>query len=430
MEISVRTRLSVMMALIYAVQGAWYPLLALHLGDLGLHGRERSWIFASYPIATIVMALGVGALVDRRMATQGYLAICYAIGACLLCWIALGPKVGPVALCGLFFVYWLITAPTSGIAASLAMRNLSRPQAEFGGVRLWGTIGWLVVGWFVSVTMAWFGSIRSGGGAFEAFWVAAGLSVGMAGFALFLPNTPPLAGGGTSIRLGAIGQLLNTPAVPVYLVSAFCVSLTMPFLYQVLPTYLESEGLPRAWSATALTLGQWPEILGLAVLPWLLLRLGAKGTLLLVIGSYVIRFGSLAVGPPLWMALAGIPLQGIGIACFTVGGQVFLDTCAPGERRAGAQALNMLVTSGLGAFLGSLLAGELVNWFRGDMRLVFLVPCLIQSGLIVFFCLGFRPNVRATKRRAVFSPRIPTPCDPTGPAVAGAGHLAVESADG
>jgi MFS family permease len=430
MSISVRARLSVLMALIYAVQGAWYPLLALHLGDLGLNGRERGWIFASYPVATIFMALGAGALVDRRLASQRYLAICYAIGAGLLCWMALGPKVGPVALFGLFFVYWLVIAPTSGVAASLALRNLSRPQAEFGGVRLWGTIGWMVVGWCVSLTMVLSGSIRSGGGAYEAFWIAAALSVVLAGFALFLPDTPPLAGGRVPVRVGAVGPLLKTPSVAVYLVAAFCVSLTMPFVYQVLPTYLESEGLPRAWAATALTLGQWPEIVALAVLPWLLLRLGPKRTLLIGMGAYVIRFGSLALRPPLWIALAGIPLHGIGIACFTVGGQVFLDARAPGERRAGAQALNMLVTSGLGALLGSLLAGELVEWFRGDMRLVFLVPCLIQLGLIVFFSLGFRPNVRATKRRAVFSPRIPTPRDPMGPAVAGAGHLAVESADG
>jgi hypothetical protein len=131
------------------------------------------------------------------------------------------------------------------------------------------------------VALAWSGSIRSGGGAFEAFWIAAALSVVLAGFSLFLPNTQPLAGGRRPVQIGAVGPLLKTPAVAVYLVAAFCVSLTMPFVYQVLPTYLESEGLPRAWAASVLTLGQWPEILALAVLPWLLLRLGPKRTLMM-----------------------------------------------------------------------------------------------------------------------------------------------------
>jgi MFS family permease len=431
MSFSVRARLSTMMALIYAVQGAWYPLLALHLGDLGLGGRERGWIFAMAPLATLFTALGAGTLVDRRIASQRYLAICYATGAVLMCSIAIGPPLGPIGLSGLFLFYWLIIGPTSGIAASLALRNLRSTREDFGGVRLWGTVGWMVVGWVVSVSLVWTGSANSGRGAFEAFWIAAFLSALLSAFCwTCLPDTPPLAPARGPSRFDGAGALLRTPSVAVYLVGAFCVSLTMPFVYQVLPSYLESRGLPRAWSATALTLGQWPEVLALAALPWLLRRLGAKTTLLLGVGAYFVRFGSLALRPPLWVAVAGMPLHGIGIACFTVGGQVFLDSRAPGERRAGAQALNMVVSSGLGMLLGSLLAGELVVWCRGDMAAVFLVPCSIHAGLIGFLGLAFRPDVRATKRHALFSPRITKTRDPSGPIVARTGQLAVESADG
>jgi len=34
-------RLAAMMALVYAVQGSFWPLLAVHLQDLGLNGRSR-----------------------------------------------------------------------------------------------------------------------------------------------------------------------------------------------------------------------------------------------------------------------------------------------------------------------------------------------------------------------------------------------------
>src|SRR5512135_1247703 len=66
-----------------------------------------------------------------------------------------------------------------------------------------------------------------------------------------------------------------------------------------MPTYLESRELPRAWIATAMTLGQWPEIGTLAVLPWLVRRLDFKWTLALGIGAWVARYGSLALDPRL-----------------------------------------------------------------------------------------------------------------------------------
>ena len=64
-----------MMALVYAVQGSFWPLLAVHLADLGIHGRERGWIFATLAIASLAVPLGAGQLVDRFMATQRLLTL-------------------------------------------------------------------------------------------------------------------------------------------------------------------------------------------------------------------------------------------------------------------------------------------------------------------------------------------------------------------
>jgi Nucleoside H+ symporter len=149
-----------------------------------------------------------------------------------------------------------------------------------------------------------------------------------------------------------------------------------------MPTYLESRGLPRAWVAMVMTLGQWPEIGTLAVLPGLIRRLDFKWTLALGIGSWVARYGSLALDPPLGVALASTPLHGVGIACFSVGGQIYLNSQAPAHRRAGAQALLMVLTSGIWTLLGSVLAGEVLDRFSGDYVTIFLVPCLIDLTLL------------------------------------------------
>lgn len=433
MNLSVRTRLSTMMALIYAAQGAFWPLLALHLGDLGFSGRERSWIFATYPLAAIATSLGAGAVVDRLMPSQRYVSLCFGLGTGLLVCVSTGWPSAALPLFGLFLVYWLIIAPTYGIANSIAFRNLARPQVEFGRVRMWGTVGWMFAGWLVSVLMAMSGSGRAGQGAYAAFALAAVLSAAVAGFVLFLPNTPPLAVGGRTSSLNTAATLLKSRSICVYLVTAFGVSLTTPFVFQAMPPYLESLGLPRAWAATALTIGQWPEIVALAGLPLLLKRFGFKTTLAVGMAAWLIRFASLALRPPLWLAIAGIPLHGIGIACFTVGGQVFLDSRAPFDRRAGAQAVNMTITSGFGALLGSLLAGDLQTRFGGNYSAIFFVPCLIHVGLIGFFILGFRPNVELVgcTTVAVFDqPARVSPREEPCPVVAGVVLLAMESADG
>jgi hypothetical protein len=49
-----------MMALVYAVQGSFWPLLAVHLADLGIHGRERGRIFATLAIGSLAVPLGAG----------------------------------------------------------------------------------------------------------------------------------------------------------------------------------------------------------------------------------------------------------------------------------------------------------------------------------------------------------------------------------
>jgi len=326
----------------------------------------------------------------------------------------------------------LVTAPTFGIGNSIAFRNLRDPDADFGRVRMWGTIGWMLIGWGVTAVMLYSGSTRSGRGAYETFWIGAGFSAILSVFALTLPNTPPLAVSGRVSTLGSARELLRQPGVRAYLLIAFAVHMTTPFVFQTMPPYLESIGMPRAWAATVLTIGQWPEIAALAGLPWLLRRYGYKITLGVGIVAWLIRFGTLAADPPLWLAVAGIPLHGIGIACFTVGGQVFLDSRASSDRRAGAQALNMMTTSGLGSFAGSLMAGNLIGYCEGNYAVVFLVPCLIHVGLIGLFIMGFHPDGGVASRLvdAVPSPARPVPRDRSRRIVAGVGPLAMESADG
>src|SRR4051794_10679859 len=130
-----RWRLAGMMALVYAIQGAWWPLLAVHLKDLGISSRGRGWIFATMALASIATPLGAGQVADRLMATQRLLAAIYAVGTGFLVLLAADAIGREGSLFALFLVYWLLTAPSYGLCSSLALRNLARPREQFGGVR-------------------------------------------------------------------------------------------------------------------------------------------------------------------------------------------------------------------------------------------------------------------------------------------------------
>lgn len=105
MDAHMRFRLSMMMALVYSIQGAFWPLLAVHLKDLGVPGRERGWIFATLAIGSIVMPLGAGQLVDRFFSGQRVLALIFAVSSGFLMALASGWVTAPGSIFMLFLAF-------------------------------------------------------------------------------------------------------------------------------------------------------------------------------------------------------------------------------------------------------------------------------------------------------------------------------------
>ncbi len=120
----------------------------------------------------------------------------------------------------------------------------------------------------------------------------------------------------------------------------------------------------------------------------------------------------------------------MGIACFTVGGQLYIDSRSGEHLRGSAQALLLVCTSGLGALLGNVLAGEIADrTFSGDV-LVFLIPCVIDGALLLYFLRGFRAPVSSVEWAGAPNADPPSPLLVMRRSVAVVGHLVTESADG
>lgn len=381
----IRLRLSAMMAVAYAVQGAWWPILSVHLADLGIDQRGRGFIFATLAMAALVSPSIAGRIADRSLSAQKLLSLLFGCGAAILAALTTGRFRTFGQLFPVFLLYWLLIIPYLNLTNTIAMRNLANRKEQFGSVRLWGTVSWMAVGWFVALAM------RLGdGGTSTAFAVACALSVAMVVLGLTLPDTPPLASTSRGFPLREARQFLGEPGVVVLLTAGFLVSLTTPFIYQSVPLYLRHVGLDRPQVTAAMSLGQIPEILCLAILPRVIDRLGRKTTLLLGIASWAAYHGLLTSTPRLPWALAAIPMNGFAIAFFHVAGPMYLDSRAPSDHRAGVQGLWVMTTSGVGSLFGGLLAGEVMQRSGDQWGWIFAVPMLLASMAFLVVLVGFR----------------------------------------
>lgn len=82
--------------------------------------------------------------------------------------------------------------------------------------------------------------------------------------------------------------------------------------------------------------------------------------------AWILRFGLFAIGNPgsgLWLLILSMIVYGMAFDFFNISGSLFVDKESRPRTRASAQGLFMLMTNGLGAILGGLFAGKVVDYF-------------------------------------------------------------------
>ena len=194
MNWSVRWRLSLMMFLEYAVWGAWAVVLGAYLGSpppgeeanlyLQFKPVQVGIIFSLLPLATIISPFLFGQIADRMLASQYLLAACHVVGGVLL--FAMGFQTQYGAFMWIMLGYSLVYAPTLALTNSVAFANMKDSEREFGGIRVWGTLGWIAAGLVLSAWRTWLPIVRG-----DLLFLAGGFALLLGVFCLILPHTPP-----------------------------------------------------------------------------------------------------------------------------------------------------------------------------------------------------------------------------------------------
>jgi len=350
-------RLSIMMFLQFFVWGAWYVTAYLYLGKLGFQGTDIGWTYSVGPIAGIISPFFVGMFADRFMSTERVLGIMHVLGgAAMFGAISAMQSESPSAttINAWLFVHMLCYFPTLALTNTLALHNMTNAEKQFPMIRVFGTIGWIVAGLFVS----W----RGWDAAIDMFRIAAIVSIVLGIYSFTLPHTPPPGKGKEVTLREVLGldalTLLKQPSFLAFMFCSFLICIPLAFYYQMAGKFVDHAGLSNP--AAKMSFGQMSEIIFMIVMPLFFARLGVKWMLAVGMFAWVVRYGlfaAAATSGAAWMVFAGIILHGICYDFFFVTGQIYTDKVAPESIRGQAQGLLVLITLGLGMLCGAQIAG-------------------------------------------------------------------------
>jgi len=392
-----RTRLAVQMFLAGAVFGAWQPVLPPYLKGLGFSELQIAVALATVPIATMIAPMFVGQAADRWIASEKLLAILNV--ACGVLMLLVGLVHSFVPFVAAFAAVMMVTVPLFSLATSLALQNLPDGARDFPAIRACGTFGHvcganLLSGW-LRLTHRGFA---------DAMTIAGILAFVSAAYAVTLPHTPPRRDASGRSAIGRAAGMLRDPGFALFIGLLFLVQLFGTAYYARGPLYLLDSGVSKEWLSSLMSIGQVTEVAVVLLLPLIYGRLGAKGTMAIGIGAWVLRFGLWAEGGSLGVLVAAVALHGVLFACGRIAATIYVDQVCPRDARASAQSLLSLLVDGSGSFLGNFLIGAVVTHYTvaglPDWRSIWLVPTGGFVFVLVAFLAGFRPRHRPLEETA------------------------------
>lgn len=376
---NIKFRLTLLNFLEFAVWGAYLTSMGTYLAGVGL-GSHIGWFYSVQGIVSIFMPALMGIMADRWMEGQRVLSLCHALAGVFMIAASLyGYQAGgEVQFATLFSLYTLSVAffmPTIALSYSVAYSALEKAGLDtvkaFPPIRVWGTVGFIITMWVVDLC-----GLQSTPGQ----WMVSGcLSLVMAAYSLTMPRMKIEKGSGQqktlfeALGLNAFRLFLN-PRMAMFLIFAmllgFCLQISNgyanPFItsFGGIEEYQSTFGVQHA--NILISLSQISETLCILLIPFFLSRFGIKKVVLIALLGWVFRFGFFGLGNPgsgVWLFLLSMVVYGVAFDFFNISGSLFINQETDDSIRSSAQGLFMMMTNGLGAFIGTLVAQAVINHY-------------------------------------------------------------------
>lgn len=379
-------RLGLMMFLQYAVWGAWLPVTARYLkaapadGGLGFDDGQIGMILGlAGSIGAISAPFIAGQFADRYFRTERFLAVLLVVGGVLKFVIAY--QTTYVSWLWLSIAYGVVFMPTLALSNSLAFAHIRDASLDFPKIRVWGTIGWIAASWIFpmiylqsALGLRWLPPFLVGP---EVEGVTARLvdsmkfggiiSLVYAAYCFLLPPTPPKREGVEPLAFAKAFRLFARPSFAVLVLVSLAISTIHQIYFLQTSPFFATLGIRDSDIGPAMTIGQFSEIIMMALLGLLLKRLGFRWVMFIGCSAYLVRYAVWGTtGLPVWLMVTSQFLHGFCYACFFAVSYIYVDRIAPADVRHSAQTVYGIMILGGGPVFGGILSGWLGAHFTPE----------------------------------------------------------------
>ncbi len=359
----------------FFVWGAWLITIGTYFFVNKLGSSEQfGAIFSTLAISSMVMPAITGIIADRWINAERLYGILQILYGALL-WLVPEMKSADE-------LYWLIMAamfcymPTISLSNSISYTLLTQRGYDvirmFPPIRVWGTIGFIVAMWVTNLT----GSKANA----QQFLIAGTAAIALGIYAFTLPACKPTntKAGNNSIfsQLGLDAfKLFARYRMALFFIFSMFLGAALQLTNMYGDTFLDDfknnplygpESFVVKYSTIIMSISQVSETLFILAIPFFLKRFGIKKVMLFAMFAWVLRFGLFSFGNPaegLWMIILSCVVYGMAFDFFNISGSLFIETNTESGIRSSAQGLFMMMTNGVGAFLGSKTSGWLIDRF-------------------------------------------------------------------
>ncbi len=433
---NIKSRLVVMNFLEFAVWGAYLTCMGNYLGKAGM-GAEIAWFYAIQGIVSIFMPTIMGVIADRFVQPQRLLGICHLVaglammGLCYMGMTSAQPdKVMFMSLYTLSVAFYMPTLALSNTVAFTILKDHGYDTIkDFPPIRVFGTVGFIATMWFVNCATldngSFFFTLAENVNKFQytnmQFLVSGILGVVLFLYCLTLPQCKLVAKKSQSLA-ETFGfdafKLFKSKRMATFFIFSMLLGMSLqvtngyatPFItsFKGVAEYADSFAANNA--TLLISLSQVAEALCILLIPFFLKRFGIKTVMLIAMFAWVGRFGFFGLGNPAFPGVILFVLScivyGVAFDFFNVSGGLFVDQECDTNVRASAQGLFMLMTNGLGATIGTLLAGEVINnycqwnehgFLVGDWQSAWYIFAGFAFVVAIAFMILFKDNKKTAK---------------------------------
>ncbi len=437
---SLTGRLSLLYFLQFAVWGSYLGCLGQYLGAAGF-GSRIAWFYSMIGIGSIIMPALMGMIADRHISPVRLLGLCHFSASFFMMLAWLYVTLIPDPSFGIFFtlyaLFTLFYLPTIALANTTTFSILKDAGADtlsrFPKIRIWGTIGFIAAMWFVNSAY-----IGEHGLAFtlsdtnpyssQRFQYTP-MMLFMAGlwglltaiYTLCLPEVRS-AGGQKKLIFKAILPLFREKDLRILLLFAVltgvCLQITNGFAVPFITHFKGEPEYATTWGANngtmLFSLSQISEAFCILLTGIFMRRFGIKATIATALMAWSLRYMLFAfgnTGDGLWMLVVSMCVYGIAFDFFNIAAALYVDSRSPEGLKGTGQGVLMLMSNGIGATIGILGAGMIVNrychwqfsgtfrYFSGNWETPWLIFSLYSLAVAILFMIFFR-NRKKTQKQA------------------------------